>query len=590
MSGFLSRLRDRKMVQWALAYLAGAWVAVGVIDALGDIFGIPLVVQQGSVVLLASGFVLALVLAWYHGEEGRQRVSGPELLIVAGVLVVAGAALTMVRDRAGTGDDTPPEATEALTPVEAAPEVDPNSVAVLPFSDLSPDGDQEYFSDGIAEELLSALSQLEGLRVASRTSSFSFKGQNLDVGEIGRELGVAAVIEGSVRKSGDRIRVDARLVSVDEGFRLWSERYNAEAADIFEVQDSIARSVARAMEVRLSGTSGELTLPGQTADYVAQELYLQGRFAWNRRTQEGLEQAVAFFEQAVDRDPDYARALVGLGDAYAVLGFYDYRSPGESFPLAQDAARRALTLEPDLAEPHATLGYAALYYDWDWDASEHEFRLALEADPTYPVAHQWYANYLVAMGRFEEGLSAMRRASELNPLATVAAAAVGWVHLYAGDYELAVQQLDQAAIRDPAFELGYLWNGQAHEALARLERAEELIRRSVQLSDGSAISRAALARVLALRGELQQSQALLDELVREGERTYVPWYELARVRVALGDMDGAVAWLERAYDERAHSLAFLAVDPQLHPLRAHPGFLQLLDRLTLVDVAGAPPS
>ncbi|UCC25423.1 MAG: hypothetical protein JSU98_17130, partial [Gemmatimonadales bacterium] len=192
MSGFLSRLRDRKMVQWALAYLAGAWVAVGVIDALGDIFGIPLVVQQGSVVLLASGFVLALVLAWYHGEEGRQRVSGPELLIVAGVLVVAGAALTMVRDRAGTGDDTPPEATEALTPVEAAPEVDPNSVAVLPFSDLSPDGDQEYFSDGIAEELLSALSQLEGLRVASRTSSFSFKGQNLDVGEIGRELGVAA--------------------------------------------------------------------------------------------------------------------------------------------------------------------------------------------------------------------------------------------------------------------------------------------------------------------------------------------------------------------------------------------------------------
>ncbi len=454
-----------------------------------------------------------------------------------------------------------------------------SSVAVLPFADLSPEGDQEYLGDGIAEELLSALGQIQGLRVASRTSSFSFKGQSLDVKEIGQRLGVDAVIEGSVRRSGERLRIEARLVNVADGFHAWSDRFDTETADVFAVQDAIALSVVEAFQLRLSGGSTEVALKGQTTDHLAQDLYLNGRFAWNRRTQEGLERAVGFFEQAVARDPRYARALVGLGDAYAVLGFYDYRPPSEAFPRAQDAARRALAIEPTMAEAHATLGYAALYYDWDWEEAERQFRRALELNPEYPVAHQWYANYLTAMGRFEEAGQEMRAASERDPLSMIAAAATGWVHLYAREYARAVRQLDDVIALDPTFELAYLWGGQAHAGLGRLEEAESQIRKTVELSSGSSISRAALARVLALGGRANEARGILEELEREGEGGYVPSYEIARAYVGLRELDTAAGWLERAYEEHAHSMAFLAVDPQLQPLHGHPRYEALRRRL-----------
>lgn len=585
MGTVLERLKERKIVQWSLAYLAGAWVVVEAIDVLGDIFGVPVVLQRGAVVLLAFGFILTIVLAWYHGEQGRQRASGPELLIVAGVLLIAGVALQLVRD--GSGDvpeSAPPPAIAAVSPGdESSPEPDPGSIAVLPFADLSPGRDQEYFGDGIAEELMGVLSRIEGLRVASRTSSFSLKGKGLDAREIGERLRVASVIEGSVRKSGDRLRVEARLVSARDGFHLWSDRFDAGAADIFAVQDSIAVSVARALEVRLTGDASEREPKGQTADHEAQDLYLKGRFAWNRRTREGLERAVIYFDSAAARDPGYARALVGLGDAYAVLGFYDYRPPSVAFPLAQEAARRALAIDSTLAEPHATLAYAALYHDWQWEEAERHFLHAIELDPGYPVAHQWYANYLTAMGRFEGAEREMRVASELDPLSMIAFAATGWVHYYAGEYERAIRQLQEAAERDPSFELAYLWSGQAHEALGRFDEAEALIRRTVDLSGGSAISRAALARVLALRGRTEESRRILEELEREGETAYVPSYEIARAHVGLGDPDGAVRWLERAFRERAHSMAFLRVDPQLEPLRGHSGFESLLRRVGLAE-------
>jgi len=576
MTGAWQELKRRKIVQWSLAYAAAAWVAVEVMDVLGDIFGLPVALQRAAVIALAFGLIVTIVLAWYHGEKGRQRVSGPELLIVAGVLMTAGATLTLVsaREDGGLGPPLPGDTAVGEETNDAPGDPDPRSIAVLPFADLSPAGDQEYLGDGIAEELLSQLSRIPGLRVASRTSSFSLEGEGLAVPQIGRRLGVGHVIEGSVRKSGARLRVEARLVSVDDGFRIWSERFETDASDIFGVQDSIAVSVARALRVQLAGDTPVPALRGQTSDPVAQDLYLKGRFAWNRRTKEGLERAVSFFDSAVSRDPGYARALVGLGDAWAVLGFYDYRRPSVAFPRAKRAAARALAIDSTLAEPHNTLGYAALYYDWAWEEAERRFLRAIELDPGYPVAHQWYANLLTALGRFEEAAREMRTASELDPLSMIAFSATGWVDFYAGEYERAIRQLDEAIRRDPSFELAYLWNGQAHEALGRLERAEGLIRRTVELSGGSAISRAALARVLALRGRTGEARRILAEL--EGEDGYVPSYELARAHVALGELDTAVAWLERAHEERAHSMAFLKVDPQLEPLGPHPGYRELL--------------
>lgn len=573
MPGFVDRLRERKIVQWCLAYLAGAWLALQLLDVLGDVLAIPLWAQRGVLVLAAFGFILTVILAWYHGEKGRQRASGPELLIVAGVLVIAGAVVAGLRPSGDAGGSDP----------EATPS-DPRSVAVLPFADLSPERDQEYFGDGLAEELLSAISGIPDLQVAARTSSFALaKSSDLDVRAIGAQLGVANVVEGSVRKDADQLRIEARLIDVADGFRIWSERFEADVSDVFGVQDSIARSVARALRVQLSGDV-DVRLLGQTDDYLAQDLYHQGRFEWYRRTQASLERAAGLFEEALERDPEYARALVGLGDAYAVLGFYDYRPPSEAFPAAKEAATRALEIEPRLAEPHATLGYAALYHDWDWPESERRFLRAIELDSTYSIAHQWYANYLMAMGRFEAAAAEMRRAYELDPQSTIAQAAEGFVLYYAGDWTGAIRRLDAILEGNPDFELAHLWKGPAHAERGELDEANLAIERAVALSGGSAIARAALARLRAQQGRPVETRRILAELESEGAAGYVPSYEIARVYVGLGDLDTAVAWLERAYEERAHSMAFLAVDPQLRDLALHPGYERLLEELRLEGI------
>ena len=580
MSELLQRLKERKLVRWALAYVAGAWVVIEATGALGDMFAVPVALQRGVVVALGFGLILTLVLAWYHGEQGRQRVSGTELLIIAAILASAGATLALLRPR-----DQALDAPVMPTPASVAePEPDPRSIAVLPFMDLSPERDQGYFALGVAEELRGVLARIEGLRVASSTSSLSIEDARLDPRGIGVRLGVARLVEGSVRKAGDRLRIEARVVNVADGFQLWSGRFDAEAADIFAVQDSIAQAVARALQVELDSGATMLAPRGQTTDHVAQDLYLQGRFAWNRRTREGLERAVDLFQQAVDRDSTYARALVGLGDAYAVLGFYDYRAPGEAFPLAEQAARDALAIDSLLAEPHATLGYAALYYRWDWNAAEAHFRRAIDLDRGYPVAHQWYANYLTAMGRFEEAKREMRFASELDPLSLIIPAALGFVQHYAQEYDDALSQLAAVLARDESFELAWLWAGQVHEAKGEYEEAERLIRRAVALSGGSQITRASLARTLALSGQLEEAQNLLTALEAEARTGYAPSYEVARVYVGFGDITGAIRWLERAVEERSHSIAFLAVDPQLDPLREDARFQALIDEVGLTGV------
>ncbi len=331
----------------------------------------------------------------------------------------------------------------------------------------------------MTEELLAALSQVPALKVAARTTSFAFKDSGLDVSEIGSRIGVATVVEGSVRRSEDALRITAQLVDAETGFRLWSETYDRQLVDVFQVQEELAQAIAGALRIQLSPEA--VALRGQTSSPEAQDAYLQGRFAWHRRTREDLEQAVGHFERAIRLDPNYARAYVGLGDANAVLGFYDYRPPSEAFPAARTAAERALELEPALAEARATLGYVALYHDWDWPAAEREFVRAIELNPEYPIAHQWYANHLAAMGRWDEALAEMRRASELDPLSLIANAAIGWVHLNAGQNELAIAQLDGVLARDPDFELAYLWRGQAYDALGQLGRAVPDMERAVEL-------------------------------------------------------------------------------------------------------------
>jgi TolB-like protein/Flp pilus assembly protein TadD len=456
----------------------------------------------------------------------------------------------------------------------------PRAIAVLPFVHLGPDDGQAYLGDGIAEELIGALGGVDGIRVVGRTSAFQFRGRDVHPRQIGRALGVEAIIEGSVRVAGARLRVMARLVDVETGYHLWSETYERPMEDVLRIQDEIVRSIVGTLRGRLAAPppAGEIA---SLVDAEAYNLYLQGRFLWHRRTGPDLRRAVQLMEEAVRRAPDYARAHVGLGDAYAVLGFYDFLPPDEAFPAAKASALRALELDRTLAGAHATLGYVALYHEWDWARAEAEFRKAIEHAPSYSTAHQWYANFLTAMGRFPEAEAAMRHAQELDPLSLIANAALGWVRYYAGEYEGAVAQCQRTLDLDPAFELAHLWLGQALERLGRPDEAEAAVRRAVELGDRSAITRAALARILAGQGRDAESRAILADLVAQDGSRYLPSYEIAQVHAELGDRPGALQWLDRAYRERSHSMVFLRVDPGFETLRGDPAFEVLADRVGL---------
>ena len=463
----------------------------------------------------------------------------------------------------------------------AAAARDGNSIAVLPFANLSGQEDDDYLSEGLADELIGALTKVEALRVASRTSSFSFQNSDMDVRDIARRLGVATVLEGSVRKSPTALRVTARLSDAATGYTLWSQTFIRQPQDIFTVQEEIAQAIVSALEIELAAGTGAPIVQRDVEDLNAYNLYLRGRYFWNKRTQQDLLTAVRHFEEAVARAPNYAQAHAGLADAYAVIGFYDYLPPADAFQNARAAAKKALELDASLAEPHATLGYVALYYDWNWSDSEREFRRAIALKPDYAIAHQWYANHLVTVGRFEAARAAARRARELETLSLIISAVQGWISYYAGDYERAIEELNGTLQLEPDFALAHLWTGQAYAELDKLDEAIEWIERAVDLSGGSDIIVAALAHAHARSGARDTVETLLGSLEAQSEDRYVPAFEIAKVYIALGDTPIALEWLQRAYDRRSHSMVFLKVDPQLAELRSNPQFKRLLTRVGL---------
>jgi TolB-like protein/tetratricopeptide (TPR) repeat protein len=467
------------------------------------------------------------------------------------------------------------------------------SVAVLPFVDLSPTREYEYFGDGTAEELSTRLARVPGLKVAARTSAFAFKDGRADVKAIGRALNVDALLEGSVRQEKGRVRIAVRLVDAREGYQIWADSWECDGDKVLAMQDDIATDVlavlraaaspapvatmAHAAMVASAGSQSQRQRP--TLDPTAYHLYLQGRYFWHQRTRDGLTKAAAAFDRAAALAPNYAEAHSGVADAYAVLGFYDHLPPREAFPRAKAAARRALELDDRLAQAYASLGYVALYYDWDWDAAERAFDRAVALNPNYSIGHQWRGNFLVARGRFDEAEAAMRRAEEIDPLSLIAKAALGWVQFHRGNFDAAAQQCQRTIELNANFEQAWLWGGLAHEGAGRYVEALRMLKRAAELSNRSPITMAALGRSYALSGDLASARRIADDL-RERERgeqaSYVPSYEMAKLYLALGDRAEALAWLRRAYDQRSHSLVFLAVDPQLQPLRDDREFRDLL--------------
>jgi len=459
-------------------------------------------------------------------------------------------------------------------------EITPASIAVLPFVDMSPQKDQEYFCDGMAEELIDALTKLEGLRVVSRTSAFQFKGQAYDIRKIGEKLNVSHVLEGSVRKAGNKLRITAQLINVEDGYHLWSEKYDRELEDIFAIQDNIARTIVNTLKIKLVGEPETPLIKRYTENLEAYNLYLKGRYFWNKRHQGGLQQAMQYFNQALEKDPTYALAYVGLADCFIILGFYTYLPPNEAFPKAKALAQKALEIDDMLAEAHTSLGFVKWAYDWDWLEAEKELQRALDLNPSYATGHWWYSLFLMTMGRTEESLAEIKKALELDPLSLVINSTAAYMFYFARQYDRAINQCHKSLQMEPNFGIAHIFLGWAYEQKSMYEEAIAAFRKGAALLGGGPFN-ALLARTYALSGRIDETHELLKELNELPKERYVGAYQMAMIYMALDEKDQVFDRLQMAYNERHCWLVELKVDPIFESLRSDPRFTALLGKVGL---------
>jgi serine/threonine-protein kinase len=513
-----------------------------------------------------------------HGRAGagaRRRA-----VLVVGLLAALAVGTFGVRvGRWGAGARGEEESARVAGPVPAE---DPRpSVAVLPLVNLSPDRENEYFSDGMTEELITALGKVEGLRVAARTSAFAFKGKEADVREIGAKLNVGTVLEGSVRRSGRRLRLTAQLVSTKDGYHLWSEEYDRELADVFAVQDDLARAIVGALRVTLQRPAGGALVKPATADLEAHDLYLQGRFHWNRRTYESLREAVRYFERAVARDSTYADAYAALAETCVLFPNYGVSSPVEAYPRARAAALQALQLDSTLGNAHATLGVVREQYDYDWAGAERELRQAIALDPGYATAHQWYAELLSLLGRDAEARREAERAVALDPLSTIVQVDQALALARGRHMDEAIGLLRRVLETNPGFLPAHNTLGLVYAGAGRLQEAAAELETTVRESNGrNGLGR--LAYVYGRLGRTDSARAIIRSATERFHSEGIFPYAIALGYAGIGDHDHALDWLERAADLHDSNIAlFLRTDPLLDALRDHPRFRRLLRRIGL---------
>ena len=454
------------------------------------------------------------------------------------------------------------------------------SIAVLPFENRSRGDEDEYFSDGISEDITSALGKVERLQVAPRSMAFQFKGKRPTPREVGAVLHVGHVLEGSVRRSGNRVRINVELIAIEEGYQVWSERYDRVMEDVFEIQDEISQAIVEKLKVKLVGREKELLAKRYTENLDAYNLCLRGRYYWSRRTPDSIHKAMGFYEQALAEDPDYALAHAGLADCHTLLGFYGVLPAKEAMPRAEAAALKALRIDADLAAAHASIGAVESLYHWDWAAGERAFRRAIELDPSYPVGHFWYGAFvLLPVGRLEEAYSAWKRAAELDPVTPIVSVGPGLVLWFQRQYDRAIEEVPKTFELDPNFfwahfVLGeaYLQKGEYGRAIAALNRGNV-----PQLRDGH------LGYAYAVSGESEKARKLIQELQADSQPEHQVPYHLAMIYFGLGETDRAFECLEKACEARSTQLFWIKVLPELDSVRSDPRFQAILRRMNLAD-------
>lgn len=557
--GLYRELRRRKVFGSAAAYIVVGFGLLEGADILVPNLGLPQAWVQYAVWVVMGGFPVALLVSWTYdfSRGGLVRTSGiPE--VVPSSSVRLGAAVN-----------------------EDGTRVPSTSIAVLSFVDMSADRDQEYLCDGIAEEILDALARVKGLSVAARTSGFAYKQTTKDVREIGTELGVGTILEGSVRKSGNRLRIVAQLVSADDGYHFWSEKYDRDLEDIFQIQEDIAFSVVDHLRGALGFEGDSPRIRDHTTNPRAYELYLQGRYSWARRHKVGFEKAILCYKQALELDPTYALAHTGLADAFSFMGFYRMIGATQTRNLVGQSIGLALRFAPDLAAAVRSLGHKQVWWDQEYDAGVATLERAIKLRPNDPETHLFYAQALIAVGRYDDAREEIQRGYLLDPEAVSIVALAGSNSNLNRDPERAIELLDIALAMDPTLLLGLFAKGSALFSLGEYEASLENLEPALELSQRNPVILGMLAQVYAAEGRREDALALIEELTTLDDDVR-PESIIANVWMVLGDTESAGSAMERALDGKEPGLFMIASDGFADPLRAHPCYDEWLERVGIL--------
>jgi len=580
LGSFFSELKRRNVYKVAVGYAVVGWLLIQVATQVFPFFEIPNWAVRLVVLLIVVGFPIALVVAWAfeltpggikRTEEadrvypGRSRGRAWIYVVISAGLLSAGLFFL--------GRYTAPNENKIGN-------VPAKSIAVLPFENLSRDPDNAYFAEGIQDEILTRLAKVADLKVISHTSTQRYKSSPDNLPQIAKELGVANILEGSVQKSQDQVRVNVQLINAATDAHLWADSFDRKLIDIFAVESEIATKVADTLQAKLTGEEQHAISMQPTQNTEAYQLYLKGRYFWNKRTGPDLQKAIDYFKQAIEKDPSYALAYVGLGDSYILLSGFGAARPQDSFPLAEAAAKKALQIDDNLAEAHTTLGFSLCVHHLDFASSIREFERAIALNPNYATAHHWFGDGpLLAVGQFDRAVAEGKRALDLDPLSVIITADLGADYLVARRYNEAIEQFHKAIDLDPRFYYAH-WNlaealelkGNLHGALAEYKKAVEL--------DDDPFVLALLGQAYAKLGQRDEALKILAQLPQIGAHRYVPSYSYALLHMALGEKDKAIEWLERSYQEGAGlDVIFLKVDPMLDPLQKEPRFQALVAKV-----------
>jgi DNA-binding winged helix-turn-helix (wHTH) protein/TolB-like protein/Tfp pilus assembly protein PilF len=464
-----------------------------------------------------------------------------------------------------------------LYPRVTGPERGFDSVAVLPFT--SETVTDEYVADGIAEGVINRLTLLHDLRVTPRTSAFRYQSQSAEPQKAGRELRVAAVVTGKVLRSGDRMRLQVDLIDVARNAEIWGANYEGESGELIRMQEQMLQEVAHELRPALSARDKQQIAYRSTQNPDAYRAYLEARYYWNQRTPESLQHAVQEFQRAVQMDPGFALAYSGLADSYTALGYLSYLAPRDAFPLAKRCALKALALDPSLAEAHASLAYEKFYFEWDWKGADAEFKTAIQLNPHYPITHQWYSIYLLAMGQASRGLQEIKLAQEYDPLSLPINTDIGFHYYYTKRYDEAVRQLGAVLAMKKDFALAHLWLGRTYQQMGKYNEALEEFRQAEAAFSSWPVLVAARGSAEAAAGSMPAARATASELQSSSRATFVTSYGVALVYAGLNDKDAAFVWLAKAFEERSNWMVWLRLDPRWDNIRSDPRFSDLVRRM-----------